>query len=135
MTVALLGGAFDPPHLGHVELAREAVSRFGLDRLVVVVTGRAPHKLVETGAETRLKLSEAAFGDLPGVEVSRDGERFVHATQDATAFLRRLLDEHGDAVVDLEVRRASLEDAYLDLVQRHEAGQSDEAVRAFKEVV
>ena len=35
------------------------------------MTGRAPHKLVETGAETRLKLAEAAFGDLPGVEVSR----------------------------------------------------------------
>ena len=41
----------------------------------------------------------------------------------------------GHAVVDLEVRRASLEDAYLDLVQRHEAGQSDEAARAFTEVI
>jgi nicotinate-nucleotide adenylyltransferase len=71
MTVGLLGGAFDPPHLGHVELARDALERFGLERLVIVVTGRAPHKLVETGAETRLKLAEAAFGDLPGVEVSR----------------------------------------------------------------
>ena len=59
----------------------------------------------------------------------------MHATQDATAFLRRLLDEHGDAVVDIEVRRASLEDAYLELVQRHEAGHSDEAARAFTEVL
>ena len=38
-------------------------------------------------------------------------------------------------VADLEVRRASLEDAYLDLVQQHEAGESDEAVRAFAEVI
>ena len=36
---------------------------------------------------------------------------------DATAFVQRLLDEHGEPVVDLEVRRASLEDAYLALVQ------------------
>jgi nicotinate-nucleotide adenylyltransferase len=71
MTAGLLGGAFDPPHLGHVELAREALSRFDLDPLVVVVTGRAPHKLVETGAEARLRLAEAAFRDLEGVEVSR----------------------------------------------------------------
>jgi nicotinate-nucleotide adenylyltransferase len=71
MTVGLLGGAFDPPHRGHVELARDALSRFGLERLVIVVTGRAPHKLVETGAETRLRLAEAAFGGLDGVEVSR----------------------------------------------------------------
>ena len=43
MTVGLLGGAFDPPHLGHVELARDALSRFDLEQLVVVVTGRPPH--------------------------------------------------------------------------------------------
>ena len=71
MTVGLLGGAFDPPHCGHVELAREVLSRFDVEQLVVVVTGRAPHKVVETGAETRLKLAEAAFSDLEGVEVSR----------------------------------------------------------------
>jgi nicotinate-nucleotide adenylyltransferase len=71
MTVGLLGGAFDPPHLGHVELARDAFSRFDLEELVVVVTGRPPHKLVETGAETRLRLAEAAFSGRDGVEVSR----------------------------------------------------------------
>jgi len=71
MTVGLLGGAFDPPHRGHVELAREVLSRFDLEQLVVVVTGRAPHKVVETGAETRLRLAEAAFSDLERVEVSR----------------------------------------------------------------
>ncbi|HYM64765.1 MAG TPA: adenylyltransferase/cytidyltransferase family protein, partial [Gaiellaceae bacterium] len=71
MTVGLLGGAFDPPHLGHVELAREVLSRFDLERLVVVVTGRAPHKVVQTGAEARLSLAEAAFSDLEGVEMSR----------------------------------------------------------------
>ncbi|MGI8606227.1 MAG: nicotinate (nicotinamide) nucleotide adenylyltransferase [Gaiellaceae bacterium] len=71
MTVGLLGGAFDPPHVGHVELARDVLSRFGLERLVVVVTGRAPHKLVETGAETRVRLAEAAFDGLEGAEVSR----------------------------------------------------------------
>jgi nicotinate-nucleotide adenylyltransferase len=71
MTVGLLGGAFDPPHLGHVELGRDALSRFDLEQLVVVVTGRPPHKLVETGAETRLRLAEAAFSGLDGAQVSR----------------------------------------------------------------
>jgi nicotinate-nucleotide adenylyltransferase len=71
VTTGLLGGAFDPPHNGHVALARAAVERFGLERLVVVVTGVPPHKEVRTGAETRFRLAEAAFADLPGVEVSR----------------------------------------------------------------
>jgi ABC-2 type transport system ATP-binding protein len=53
---------------------------------------------------------------------------------DATAFVRRLLDEHGDRVGDLEVRRASLEEAYLALVRQHESGQQDAAARLFSEV-
>lgn len=71
MTTGLLGGAFDPPHAGHVALAREAVRHFGLERLVVVVTSRPPHKDVRTDAETRLSLAEAAFGDVPGAMLSR----------------------------------------------------------------
>jgi nicotinate-nucleotide adenylyltransferase len=71
VTTGLLGGAFDPPHNGHVALARAAVERFGLDRLVVVVTGDPPHKEAATGAETRFRLAEAAFAGLPGVELSR----------------------------------------------------------------
>ena len=68
------------------------------------------------------------------VKWTRDGERFVHATADATAFVRELFAQHGDDVADLEVRRASLEDAYLTLVQQHEAGRADEAAQTFAEV-
>jgi nicotinate-nucleotide adenylyltransferase len=67
----LFGGAFDPPHNGHVELARTALERFGLERLVVIPTGVAPHKRIETPAEVRCRLAEAAFAGLPRTEVSR----------------------------------------------------------------
>jgi nicotinate-nucleotide adenylyltransferase len=67
----LLGGAFDPPHNGHLVLARGAISRLGLERLVVVVTGTPAHKAVETDAETRARLAEAAFAGFPGVVLSR----------------------------------------------------------------
>ena len=70
-TVGLLGGAFDPPHNGHVMVAREALAQLALRELLVVVTGDAPHKEVETAATTRLRLAELAFSDLDGVEVSR----------------------------------------------------------------
>jgi nicotinate-nucleotide adenylyltransferase len=71
MTTGILGGAFDPPHNGHVALARAALERFGLDRLVVVVTGDPPHKEVRTDAETRFRLAKEAFVTLPEVELSR----------------------------------------------------------------
>jgi ABC-2 type transport system ATP-binding protein len=63
-----------------------------------------------------------------------DGSRHSASVPDATAFLRSLLEEHGDRVRDLEVRRASLEDAYIALVQQHEAGHGDAAARLFTEV-
>ena len=71
MTTGLFGGAFDPPHNGHVALARAAFERFGLDRLVVVVTGDPPHKEAQTDAETRFRLAKEAFAGLPEVELSR----------------------------------------------------------------
>ena len=60
---ALFGGAFDPPHNGHVELARKAKERFGLDRLQVLVAERPGHKDVALDAETRLRLARATFPD------------------------------------------------------------------------
>ncbi len=60
---ALYGGAFDPPHRGHVELARAAKEKLGFDRLTVVVSADPGHKAVSTPAEARLELARAAFPD------------------------------------------------------------------------
>lgn len=67
----LLGGTFNPPHWGHLALARGAIEHFALERLLVTVAGQTPHKEVQVDAETRLQLAEAAFAELPGAEVSR----------------------------------------------------------------
>jgi nicotinate-nucleotide adenylyltransferase len=71
VTVGLLGGAFDPPHNAHLVLADEAIRHFGLERLIVVVTGMPAHKQVSTAADTRYRLARAAFAETTGVEVSR----------------------------------------------------------------
>jgi ABC-2 type transport system ATP-binding protein len=57
------------------------------------------------------------------------GERFVHSTRDATSFVRGLFEQHGDAVAELEVRRASLEDTYMALVMAVESGQGVRTLR------
>lgn len=59
----LLGGTFNPPHNGHLALARAAQKHFGIDDLVVLVAERPGHKDVQLDAETRLKLARAAFPD------------------------------------------------------------------------
>jgi nicotinate-nucleotide adenylyltransferase len=70
VTTGVLGGAFDPPHAGHVALARAAVERFALGRLLVRVVADPGHKDVGTPAAIRLALAEIAFADVPGAEVS-----------------------------------------------------------------
>ena len=72
MTVGILGGAFDPPHLGHVELARDGLERFALDRLLVRVVERPGHKEVSTAAAIRLDLARLAFAPVAVAEVSLD---------------------------------------------------------------
>lgn len=69
----LFGGAFDPPHNGHLALARAALDHFGLERLVIAVGGQPPLKDAEPGAdaETRLRLAAAAFAGVPRTEISR----------------------------------------------------------------
>jgi nicotinate-nucleotide adenylyltransferase len=94
MTTGLLGGAFDPPHAGHVALAHEAVRRFELDRLVVLVVAAPAHKPVETPVEDRIELARAAFADVPFVEVRGDQHPYTvdslragNFVPDATVFL------------------------------------------------
>jgi nicotinate-nucleotide adenylyltransferase len=69
MGVILYGGAFDPPHLGHVAVADAARHRFDVERLVVLVSERPAHRAVLASAEDRLALARAAF---PGDDVRLD---------------------------------------------------------------
>jgi len=67
--IGLLGGAFDPPHIGHVALADAAEQELDLEQVVVVVVADPGHKDVHAPAETRLELARLAF---PGREVMLD---------------------------------------------------------------
>ncbi len=70
--LGILGGAFDPPHLGHVALARAACDHYGLQKLLVLVVADPGHKQTTASADDRLRLARLAFAGLPGVEVQLD---------------------------------------------------------------
>ena len=96
------------------------------DRVLILAGGRIVADDSPAGLSRRV-------GGTAEVRWTSGGEQFVHATDDAAVFLRGLLNEPGD-VQDLEVHRASLEDAYLALSQQHEAGGAEQAARRFLEV-
>jgi nicotinate-nucleotide adenylyltransferase len=70
--LGVLGGAFNPPHIGHLLLAQEARWQLELDRVLLMTTGRAPHKLIadDPGAEVRLEMTSRAADGEEGAEAS-----------------------------------------------------------------
>jgi nicotinate-nucleotide adenylyltransferase len=68
VAVGVFGGAFDPPHNGHVALARTDLERLGLEHLHVTVVVAPGHKETVAPAEYRLELARLAFAGLGVVE-------------------------------------------------------------------
>ena len=97
------------------------------DRILILAGGR----IVANGTADQLAREITREAQ---VRWSLNGEQFVHATTDATRFVRELFAQHGEDVSDLEVRRATLEDTYIAMVQQFESGQGTAAaVEAFEE--
>lgn len=95
--VGVLGSAFNPPHLGHLALAQEALWQLGLSEVVLVPTGEAPHKRIvdDPGRELRIAMTRLAAADDPrfsvsSLEVEREGPSYTYET------LQLLADERGD---------------------------------------
>ena len=84
MRIGILGGTFNPPHLGHLVAAQEAYRELDLDRVLLIPAGIPPHKPIddEPGPEHRLELCRLAVGDdarftVSDLELLRDGPSFT----------------------------------------------------------
>jgi nicotinate-nucleotide adenylyltransferase len=95
--IGVLGSAFNPPHLGHLALAQEALWQLQLSEVVLMPTGEAPHKRIvdDPGREQRLAMTRLAAADdsrfsVSTLEVDRDGPSYTYET------LELLADERGD---------------------------------------
>lgn len=92
MRIGVLGGSFDPPHDGHLALARAAAAQLRLDRVLLVPAGTPPHKpagLTMPGPR-RLALVRAAVNGDPvleacDIEVERDGPSYTADTLEEIA--------------------------------------------------
>lgn len=71
--IGVFGGTFDPPHNGHLALARHACRELGLDRVLWVLTPKPPHKPGGAIApvEDRLAMLRLAIAGEPAFEISR----------------------------------------------------------------
>ena len=90
MKIAIYGGSFNPPHIGHAEAARAACEALKPDKFLIIPTSTPPHKELEKNSpspEQRLEFCRLAFADIPGAEVSdlelrREGKSYTADTVD-----------------------------------------------------
>jgi nicotinate-nucleotide adenylyltransferase len=70
--IALFGGSFDPPHTGHLAIARAAVAECALDSVIFIPCRESPlkGKLPGASGEQRLAMLKLATADCPWAEVS-----------------------------------------------------------------
>jgi nicotinate-nucleotide adenylyltransferase len=70
--VGLLGGTFNPPHVGHLVCAEEARTALALDEVLLLPVHTPPHKEMQAdpGPQVRLELCRLAVGDAAGIGVS-----------------------------------------------------------------
>ncbi len=88
--LGILGGTFNPPHLGHLAIARAALAELALDRVLLMPARVAPNKRDEDdpGAEHRLAMCQLAVEDAAGraacaLELERDGPSYTVDTLSA----------------------------------------------------
>jgi nicotinate-nucleotide adenylyltransferase len=141
LRIGILGGTFNPPHIGHLICAQEAFEQLRLDRVVLMPANQPPHKRVaaDPGAQARYELCRLAIeGDerfeVSRLELDREGRSYTVDT------LRALHDQHpqqdltfivgGDMARSLPTWRepeAVLELATLAVAER--AGSEREEIR------
>ncbi len=84
MKIGILGGTFNPIHIGHLILAEEAREKLGLDRIIFVPTNLPPHKLNGYIAPAKLRyemvkraVKSSRYFSVSDLEIKRDGRSYT----------------------------------------------------------
>lgn len=100
MKIGMFGGTFNPPHMGHVTMARAAVEQLGLDKLLLIPAGIPPHKELPRGSATsaqRFEMVELMAGAVGKCAVADDRELHREGKSYTADTLLQLREENPEA--------------------------------------
>ena len=118
--IGIMGGTFDPIHIGHLVTAQEVYERFALDRVIFMVAGRHPLKTEGlTAARDRFAMVKRAIVDNDHFEVSD----FEVNRDEVTYTVDTLRHLHGEFEDDTEFFFITGADALFDIIEWKDAKQ------------
>ena len=95
--VGIMGGTFDPIHIGHLILGENAYLQFGLDKVVFMPSGNPPHKKDRDGGTdlqrmdmVKLAIASNTHFEISDIEMNEEGYTYTYRT------LEKLVKEHPD---------------------------------------
>lgn len=88
MNVGIMGGTYNPPHVGHLEAGRAVYEALGLDKILFIPTNVPPHKQLPEGSATteqrcemvRLMIADCPWAELSTIEIDRGGASYTVET-------------------------------------------------------
>lgn len=111
--IGILGGTFNPPHIGHLIIAEQVCDQLDLDKILFMPTAEPPHSSMEKktiASNVRVEMLDLALGDNPNFdtelyEVERGGKNYTYETMKALIDLYPAVDFYfivgADMIADL----------------------------------
>ena len=86
--IGIYGGTFNPPHIGHIQAAKQAVTALGLRKLLLIPDRIAPHKTIPAGSPSpkqrldmlRIAAADCAQMEVSDIELNREGVSYTWET-------------------------------------------------------
>lgn len=139
MKLGLLGGTFNPPHIGHLVCAAEACDQLGLDEVAFIPVNQPPHKEIvdDPGVEARVALTRLAVqgdsrfwvsrvdADVPGRSYTLDTLRRLHESSPADELTFIMGGDMAHSLPTWHEPEAVLSLATLGVAEREEIRRAD----------
>ncbi len=102
--VAVIGGTFDPVHIGHVEMAKYLVNNNIVDEVWILPSYNSPHKNIDTinSYEHRINMLKLAFDGIDNVYISRYEEEYFNLHKDTKTYTYEILEGLRNKYNDVE---------------------------------
>lgn len=143
--VGIFGGAFDPPHIEHINIAKHACEELGLTQLIFLPSQYPPHKVIKTDKEDRLKMLSIAkeFDSRFNIDDYEINQEEITYTYKTVQYLKKKYGDNtfyilgGDSMVDFHKWKKPetiIKNINLAVVYRNESeyGAVDKAISKWR---